>query len=159
MQQHVHTVLYYLNCCGNIKSYLSECVCVLCVCAWYSSILWFAKLIVGLWKHMASEMQISWPTLVQVNDCFLTAPSHYLNQCWPNINEIFWNSFKDTVYLKTAPKLCLKFSHLNHSHNELTHWGRDKMAAISQTTLSNAFSWMKMSKFTDAYMRHSTSMR
>ena len=26
----------------------------------------------------------------------------------------------------------------------LTHWGRDKMAAISQTTFSNAFSWMKM---------------
>ena len=26
----------------------------------------------------------------------------------------------------------------------LTHWGRDKMAAISQTTLSNAFSSMKM---------------
>ena len=29
----------------------------------------------------------------------------------------------------------------------LTHWGRDKMAAISQTTLSNAFSWMKMFEF------------
>ena len=27
---------------------------------------------------------------------------------------------------------------------QLTHWGRDKMAAISQTTLSNVFSWMKM---------------
>ena len=25
----------------------------------------------------------------------------------------------------------------------LTHWGRDKMAAISQTTFSSAFSWMK----------------
>ena len=25
----------------------------------------------------------------------------------------------------------------------LTHWGRDKMAAVSQTTLSNAFSWTK----------------
>ena len=25
-----------------------------------------------------------------------------------------------------------------------THWGPDKMAAISQTTLSNTFSWMKM---------------
>ena len=24
--------------------------------------------------------------------------------------------------------------------DELTHWGRDKMAVISQTTLSNAFS-------------------
>ena len=29
----------------------------------------------------------------------------------------------------------------------LTHWGRDKMAAISQTTFSNAFSWMKMYEF------------
>ena len=27
------------------------------------------------------------------------------------------------------------------------YWGRDKMAAISQTTLSNAFSWMKMLEF------------
>ena len=29
----------------------------------------------------------------------------------------------------------------------LTHWDRDKMAAISQTILSNAFSWMKMLEF------------
>ena len=29
----------------------------------------------------------------------------------------------------------------------LTHWGRDKMDAISKTTLSNAFSWMKMLEF------------
>ena len=29
----------------------------------------------------------------------------------------------------------------------LTHWGWDKMAAISQTTLSNAFSWMKILEF------------
>ena len=29
----------------------------------------------------------------------------------------------------------------------LTHWGRDKMAAISQTILSIAFSWMKMLEF------------
>ena len=29
----------------------------------------------------------------------------------------------------------------------LTHWGRDKMAAISQTTFSNAFSWMKTNEF------------
>ena len=26
----------------------------------------------------------------------------------------------------------------------LTHWGRDKMAAIFQTTFSNVFSWIKM---------------
>ena len=29
----------------------------------------------------------------------------------------------------------------------LIHWGRNKMAAISQTTFWNAFSWMKMFKF------------
>ena len=29
----------------------------------------------------------------------------------------------------------------------LTHWGRDKMATISQTTFSNAFSWMKLYEF------------
>ena len=29
----------------------------------------------------------------------------------------------------------------------LTHWGRDKMDAISQTTFSSAFSWMKMQEF------------
>ena len=29
----------------------------------------------------------------------------------------------------------------------LTHWGRDTMDAISQTTFANAFSWMKMFKF------------
>ena len=29
----------------------------------------------------------------------------------------------------------------------LTHWGRDKMACFSQTTFSNAFSWMKMNEF------------
>ena len=32
-------------------------------------------------------------------------------------------------------------------HHLLTHWGRDKMAAISQTTLSNHFSLMKMFEF------------
>ena len=29
----------------------------------------------------------------------------------------------------------------------LTHWDRDKMAIIFQTTFSNAFSWMKMFEF------------
>ena len=38
--------------------------------------------------------------------------------------------------------------YMNHVHIDgLTHWGRDKMDAISQTTLSNAFLWMKMLEF------------
>ena len=35
----------------------------------------------------------------------------------------------------------------NHDRSLLTHWDRDKMDAISQTTFSNAFSWMKIYKF------------
>ena len=30
------------------------------------------------------------------------------------------------------------------SVSSITHWGSDKMAAISQTTFLNAFSWKKM---------------
>ena len=52
-------------------------------------------------------------------------------------------------------KLLLSNSHWHpagHGNSDmskgiLTHWGRDKMAAVSQTTLSNAFSWMKMLEF------------
>ena len=32
-------------------------------------------------------------------------------------------------------------------HTHIAFWGRDKMDAISQTTFSNAFSWMKMHGF------------
>ena len=35
----------------------------------------------------------------------------------------------------------------NQSTRCLTHWGRDKMDAISQTTFSSAFSWMKLFEF------------
>ena len=45
-------------------------------------------------------------------------------------------------------KLCFhNRDHFSPQIKELTHWGRDKMAAIFQTTFSNAFSWMKMHEF------------
>ena len=43
----------------------------------------------------------SWLTMVQVMVCYLTAPSHYLNQCWLIINLILWHSFQGNVYLNT----------------------------------------------------------
>ena len=36
---------------------------------------------------------------------------------------------------------------VNITSDLLTHWGRDKMDAISQTTFWSAFSWMKMFQF------------
>ena len=43
------------------------------------------------------------------------------------------------------PDLCCHMASLGLT--ELTHWGPDKMDAISQTTCSSAFSWMKMFEF------------
>ena len=37
--------------------------------------------------------------------------------------------------------------HASLRHNVLTHWGRDKIPAIFQTTFSNGFLWMKMHEF------------
>ena len=46
------------------------------------------------------------------------------------------------------PPITLPNGHLELiGEDDLTHWGRDKMAAIWQTMLSNAFSWMKMVEF------------
>ena len=45
------------------------------------------------------------------------------------------------------PMVVSLLTHICVGLNELMHWGRDKMANISQTTFWNAFSWMKMCKF------------
>ena len=39
-----------------------------------------------IWRHRSGS------TLAQVLACCLTAPSHYLNQCWLIISEVFWYS-------------------------------------------------------------------
>ena len=39
----------------------------------------------------------SWSTLIQVMACCLTAPSHYLNQCWLIISKVLWHSSEDII--------------------------------------------------------------
>ena len=57
-------------------------------------------------------------------------------------------SVRDAVYpIKYAHNfvvLCFAVVIITMSPLLLTHWGWDKMAAISQTTFSTAFSWMKI---------------
>ena len=47
----------------------------------------------------------------------------------------------------TVTPLSTKSTWIEGKEALLTHWGRDKMAAISQMTFSNAFSWMKKYQF------------
>ena len=89
---------------------------------------------------------------------------HWSLICWffsPNINlYLYFISFFNTetasveIHSLTLEQLVffsqnvIYFSDIMFSTvYGLTHWGRDKMAAISQTTLSNAFSWMRMLEF------------
>ena len=44
-----------------------------------------------LWPSDATWQHRSGSTLAQVMACCLTAPSHYLNQCWLINNEVLWH--------------------------------------------------------------------
>ena len=65
---------------------------------------------------------------------------------WPvtqKIISIWWRHHDENgVTMATIARTAILVLDLS-----LTHWGRYKMAAISQTTLSNVFSWMKMFEF------------
>ena len=54
-------------------------------------------------------------------------------------------------YVNQSALLTISTMNIHNSSNWiqllLTHWGWDKMAAISQTTFSSAFSWMKTFDF------------
>ena len=55
----------------------------ICNVSWKINSLWPSDTI---WRHTSGS------TWVQVMACCLTAPSHYLNQCWLIISKIQWHS-------------------------------------------------------------------
>ena len=44
-----------------------------------------------IWRHRSGS------TLAQVMACCLTAPSHYLDQCWLIISKVLWHSSEDII--------------------------------------------------------------
>ena len=56
---------------------------------------------------------------------------------------------KESTLVHVMTWCCHATSHYQNQGwlSSLTHWGRDKMAAIFQTTFSSWFSWMKMNEF------------
>ena len=71
-------------------------------------------------------------TVAQVMACWLTAPSHYLNQCWLIISEVQWHSYyrgravSQKMPQPSVTKIYLKITYLKlHSNfpgaNELTN--------------------------------------
>ena len=63
-----------------------------------------------------------------------------------NFNEVL-SKIETFSFKKIHLKMPAKWQTFCLSFNVLTHWGRDKVGAISQTTFSSTFSWMKMFEF------------
>ena len=53
--------------------------------------------IYSLWPSDAIRRQRTESILAQVMACCLTAPSHYLNQCWLIIDKVLWHSSQDII--------------------------------------------------------------
>ena len=83
----------------------------------------------SLWPSDAIWRQRSRSTLAQVMACWLTAPSHYLNQCWLIITKVLWHSFATVSQQLPKPSISeisfeigyLKFYSDPPGANELKH--------------------------------------
>ena len=91
------------------------------------------SLLYSLWPSDVIWRQGSSSTLAQVMACCLTAPSHYLNQCWLRISEVFGIhmmaiSQKMKILKKFIAEMSLKFTNLRLRSppppwaNQLTAW-------------------------------------
>ena len=58
---------------------------------------------------------------------------------YPQLTQFPWDDCKNVFFILLSSS--------NQKYESLTHWGRGKMDAIFQTTISNGFSWMKMYEF------------
>ena len=94
---------------------------------WPGNLVWFNS----LWPSDTIWRQRSGSTLAQVMDCCLTAPSHYLNQCWLIISEVqrhslgqFHKRCLNHQSLKSVWKLRLKFQSNFPGANELNTAGQ-----------------------------------
>ena len=76
------------------------------------------------------------------------SPSHYLNNTPLLLLPHNW------YWLWGVAELMMTSHQWERACGHLTHWGRDKMAVISQTIASSAFSWMKLFNFKWSLMRY-----
>ena len=73
---------------------------------------------------------------VRINECQYTINNWDTPRLW----ELTWGWSTTRFYLPVPDRV--------------THWDRGKIAAISQTTFSNVFSWMKMYEFRFRFLKN-----
>ena len=102
----------------------------------------------SLWPSDAIWRQRSGSTLAQVMACCLTAPSHYLNQCWLIISEV-----QVTFILGQFHKRCLNHQSLKSVwklHTKLSFkFPRGQWIKLMSTSCEIALRWMPQNTFDD----------
>ena len=72
---------------------------------------------------------------------------HFIRKRFEAMSACKWDSIDAKNYIMAGRALMEASYHGNRGNlpreNDFRHWGWDKIAAISQTTFSNAFSWNK----------------
>ena len=101
----------------HFKRRSCNCYAVYTIISYITTIYWEYEpmFIHSLWPSDTIFWHRSGSTWVQVMACCLTAPSHYLNQCWLIISKALWHSSEgnftgDDSAINT--KICLKITNL-----------------------------------------------
>ena len=93
-----------------------------------------------LWPSDAIWQQRSRSKLPQVMACCLTAPSHYLNQCWLIISKVYWHSnihiraISQEMPQPSITKIHLKITNLKFPRG---HWVRYRSCRYTGLDLSH----------------------
>ena len=85
--------------CAILSYTIMSCsnFCQLSLCLSLKVLRTLGNCVNSLWPSACSDAirrQETESTLAQVMACCLTAPSHYLNQCWLIISKVLWQSSK-----------------------------------------------------------------
>ena len=98
----------------------------------------------SLWPGDAIWRHVTMSTLDQVMDCCLTAPSHYLNQCWLIMGGAPWHSYQDIILIRCEDtNQQNKIENCNFKwhpgHNELTinEIVRQRFIAVTSISKNN----------------------
>ena len=95
----------------------------------------------SLWPSDAIKRQGTESTLAQVMACCLTAPSHYLNQCWLIISKVLWHSSEDLKIPISKARLKIPFL---ESHPDLPGANElnIKSGFVLLSELTNVFNYL-----------------
>ena len=110
---------------------------------WLKKSNFLASQLLGIHNHHITTREPWVPRLLHRPDCFMVSIlCMYLYTYTVSRSWLFHSLNTLHVHWSRQPRV---FRHLTSFL--LTHWARDKMDAISKTTFSSAFSWMKMFEF------------